>query len=611
MSSSRKFDRASVEAGLAGANEKLVRNEVSPGGQKSQKTLLDEAVHQLRVQNEALVHTADNLAVERLRYRQLYDSIPDPCITTDVNGNVADANDAACKMLDLKLNHVRHKPLVALVPGQERRRFRQFVLTLKKGHERQLSGLNLVPRNSPMPIELTATATPLLSALSEVIEIHWTFKSATSDSRKSARNGGDRTQETAAHERSGVTGEAVSYSSAQSRFWAMRRDIPELLDFTVTKVADFLGAHCFLSLLSRDKKTLVPTAAAVRHKKSAAMLDQFLLAKPSRIAGNAAGKVIQSQQAVIFGNDSKNKNGQGAVPAKGALNMLMVPLRGATDSTGLITILREKDQEQFQEQEITLVQNLADHLALILEIHELEPLAKQARKVAVENATLLANACTELQGPMHALDGFAAMLLEQLEDAQLTEMEIDAKSICEAAAQVNEILSDLLTLSRIESGLLTPSLDKLTIREFLNDIETDVRNTPGVNHCTLKYLGDDVASSIRTDSMLVRQAISRFFSACQRAVETVSLECICSANKLELHLACDGGLLKKNLDQLSCEVPQLNGQSESVAIHKARLRNGGLALLLCHRLCSLLGGNLNLQADSEQAWTAVITLPLA
>src|SRR5690606_29008548 len=99
---SLNIDIGSFQAGVSGAKMRIENLEDRRENRNDHLHLFDEAMaelhaqleelqvanEELRIQNEALVQAAETLQIEQQKYKQLYNAIPDACITTDIYGKV-------------------------------------------------------------------------------------------------------------------------------------------------------------------------------------------------------------------------------------------------------------------------------------------------------------------------------------------------------------------------------------------------------------------------------------------------------------------------------------------------------------------------------------------
>src|SRR5262249_40477181 len=85
---------------------------------------LRAADEHLRAQTDALLAARSELATERERYRDLFESAPDAYVVTNEHGTVEAANVAAGHLLNVPPGFLIGKPLVDFVPLGRRQDFR-------------------------------------------------------------------------------------------------------------------------------------------------------------------------------------------------------------------------------------------------------------------------------------------------------------------------------------------------------------------------------------------------------------------------------------------------------------------------------------------------------
>ena len=73
---------------------------------------------------QRLLCKSDTLASETLRYRDLFELAPDPCMVTDMSGNIREANRATAQLLSAPQGFLARKPVAMFVEPAARRDFR-------------------------------------------------------------------------------------------------------------------------------------------------------------------------------------------------------------------------------------------------------------------------------------------------------------------------------------------------------------------------------------------------------------------------------------------------------------------------------------------------------
>jgi PAS domain S-box-containing protein len=85
---------------------------------------LQVAAEKLLQQQEELAATHELLQIERQRYQDLFEFVPEAYLVTDVRGVIREANQAAATRLGVKQDFLIGKPLLGLIPPEDRQDFR-------------------------------------------------------------------------------------------------------------------------------------------------------------------------------------------------------------------------------------------------------------------------------------------------------------------------------------------------------------------------------------------------------------------------------------------------------------------------------------------------------
>jgi len=118
---------AAAEKRLTALTQQQERGEKqTPQVCKSAIRELGDALEEVRVATEHLQIAADDLAVTRReatenadRYRELYEALPMPCIITNDQGTVDEANTLASKLLNVAAPYLGGKPLLLYLPQRD------------------------------------------------------------------------------------------------------------------------------------------------------------------------------------------------------------------------------------------------------------------------------------------------------------------------------------------------------------------------------------------------------------------------------------------------------------------------------------------------------------
>ncbi|WP_235427293.1 ATP-binding protein [Cohnella kolymensis] len=143
----------------------------------------------------------------------------------------------------------------------------------------------------------------------------------------------------------------------------------------------------------------------------------------------------------------------------------------------------------------------------------LEEKADQLALTSRYKSEFLANMSHELRTPLNSLLLLAEQLAEN-PDHNLTDYQVKfAKTIQDSGYELLNLINDILDLSKIESGTITPDYSDVSIQELADGMDRTFRHM--VDEKTLDYrikIEQDVPSTIMTDSKRLQQVLKNLLS---------------------------------------------------------------------------------------------------
>ncbi len=133
--------------------------------------------------------------------------------------------------------------------------------------------------------------------------------------------------------------------------------------------------------------------------------------------------------------------------------------------------------------------------------------AVQLEKLQAVRTQFLANVSHELRTPLFSLKGF----LETLLDGGLGDPAINRRFIEKSYAQANrldQLLSDLIDISKIESGELKPSLRFFSVRPFIEHVVQESMDLAARREQTISAVLPPPNVSVLGDKALLRQVLT-------------------------------------------------------------------------------------------------------
>jgi signal transduction histidine kinase len=241
--------------------------------------------------------------------------------------------------------------------------------------------------------------------------------------------------------------------------------------------------------------------------------------------------------------------------------------------------------------------------------HELGGAVARAEAANRAKSEFLANMSHELRTPLNAIHGFAEMMRDEvfgpLENERYKSY---AGDISTSSEHLIKVISDILDLSKAESGMITPENTSVRVTEVVDlavrlserraaerGVEIRLELTPGLG-----------ATPIETDRGKLTQILLNLLSNSVKFTEpggVITVAGRINQDWVELQVRDTGiGIAEKDITKVMTPF----GQVASVY----QTRDGfGLGLPLTNRLAQALGGSFALQSVVGQGTTATVRLP--
>lgn len=214
----------------------------------------------------------------------------------------------------------------------------------------------------------------------------------------------------------------------------------------------------------------------------------------------------------------------------------------------------------------------------------------------------------QLRTPLSAIKTYSHMLT----DGYMGKLNVDQKkalgTIVSATNRMNELISTLLNITRIESGTIavTPKEVKLTnlVEEVLPEL--DLMATRKSIKLTFKS-GGKYSSSVRTDSLIVKEILTNLVSNAIKYTPdggTVKVMLTARASDVLFHVSDSGwGIPKMSQDQVFSKFFRAQN------IVKRETTGTGLGLYLVKGLLDELGGKIWFESEEGDGTNFYFTLP--
>ena len=150
-----------------------------------------------------------------------------------------------------------------------------------------------------------------------------------------------------------------------------------------------------------------------------------------------------------------------------------LPLRIGDHTIGVLDIL-STDQQDFDQDDVSVLQNVANQITIALEnarAYAVErEAAKQLRQLDRSKRRFLANMSHELRTPLTNIIGYSGLLLKGL-DGPLTQQQTnDVETVYHNSQHLLGLINDLLDISHIEAGLMELQFRDVDVADLIRSV---------------------------------------------------------------------------------------------------------------------------------------------
>ena len=229
----------------------------------------------------------------------------------------------------------------------------------------------------------------------------------------------------------------------------------------------------------------------------------------------------------------------------------------------------------------------------------------RAQAASRAKADFLAHMSHELRTPMNGVIGFTDLLLADDDLPQKVREKLGL--IAESGRAMNQILGDILDLSKIEAGELSLTSEAVNTRGAVDQVIRSLDATARTKGLVLaSHVADDVPKHIEGDGLRLRQILINLVGNAIKFTPTgtVAVSVRQRDNAIAFSVRDTGlGIPADRLDAIFGDFTQ---GDESVT---RRFGGTGLGLAISRRLARQMGGTLKVRSVEGRGSTFTLTLP--
>jgi signal transduction histidine kinase len=262
-----------------------------------------------------------------------------------------------------------------------------------------------------------------------------------------------------------------------------------------------------------------------------------------------------------------------------------------------------------QDDLMSLTRELEDTNRGIVALYaEIEDKAERLRRADEMKSRFLSNTSHELRTPLSSIRALAQLLLNRMDGDLTEEQERQVSFIATAAADLSELVNDLLDLAKIEAGRVQVDVEPVVVENLFRALKGMLRPLVDEARVELVFEPSGVVEPLFSDEGKISQILRNFISNALKFTEQGSVLVFAAhdpeADTIAFAVADTGiGISHDNLQLIFEEFSQIEHPLQR------RSKGTGLGLPLCRKLAELLGGRVDVASTVGVGSTFTLTLP--
>jgi hypothetical protein len=270
-----------------------------------------------------------------------------------------------------------------------------------------------------------------------------------------------------------------------------------------------------------------------------------------------------------------------------------------------LKLINQEMEQRIDERTLALQEtNLKLHAVL----EDLAVAKERAEAADRMKSAFLATMSHELRTPLNSIIGFTGILLQGLGGAINEEQAKQLKMVKNSANHLLSLISDILDISKIESGQLSVAFESFNLKDSITKVVQSVRPLAENKGLSLSVEVAEDVGEFTGDLRRVEQILLNLLSNAVKFTEQggVTVTCLRNSRNYVTSVTDSGiGIRRKDIGELFEPFHQIDtGLSRNY-------EGTGLGLSISKKLVELMGGTLLVDSSPGKGSTFTFTLPIA
>lgn len=240
---------------------------------------------------------------------------------------------------------------------------------------------------------------------------------------------------------------------------------------------------------------------------------------------------------------------------------------------------------------------------------ELDDRAEELHRISELKSRFLSYLSHEFRTPLGSIRSISRILLDRLDGPLTEEQERQIQFVQAAAAELSDMVNDLLDLAKVEAGRIEISAEWFEMVDLITALRGMFRPIVDSSSVNLIFEEPHDIPSIYTDHKKLSQILRNFISNAIKFTPNGDVRVSASYNEddgtVTFRVADTGiGIAQENLVDLFTDFSQIDSPMQR------NLVGTGLGLSLCRKFAELLGGEVGVKSEVGAGSEFRVTIPI-